>query len=427
MHNGFDYKFYTFSSGLRLVVVPMPATKTATVLVTVGTGSKYETKNINGISHFLEHMMFKGTSKRPGYLDISRELESIGAAYNAFTSKEYTGYYAKASAAKLDTIMDVVFDIFLNSKLDEAAIETEKGVIVEEINMYRDMPQSYVSELFEKLLYGDQPAGWDVAGEKEIVTALKRQNFVDYFTSHYVAENTVVAVAGNVDPEYIRSQTEKHFENIRHGKSLGKPAVTESQSEPQMILHEKATDQTHFYLGFRAFDMFDERKYPLGLLSIILGGGMSSRLFDEIREKRGLAYYIRAGNQAYTDSGFFMVRAGVNNDKVYDAISVTLKEIAKIKKDGVTAAELQQAKDNIEGSMALGLEHSDAVAESYSDSILYYGKVLTPEEELGKIKAVTQDQIHQAANQIFTNNHLNLAIIGPHEDQAKLRSLLTVE
>jgi predicted Zn-dependent peptidase len=427
MNNGFDYKFYTLESGLKLVVIPMPATKTATVLVTVGTGSKYETKNINGISHFLEHMMFKGTTKRPGYLDISRQLESIGAAYNAFTSQEYTGYYAKASASKLDTILDVVFDIFLNSKLDEQAIETEKGVIVEEINMYRDMPQSYVAELFEKLLYGDQPAGWTIAGEKEIVTSLKRDDFVNYFTTHYVAENTVVAVAGNVDPEYVKAQTEKYFANIRHGKSIGKPAVVESQKGPQMILHEKKTDQTHFYLGFRGFGMHDERKYPLGLLSIILGGGMSSRLFDEIREKRGLAYYIKAGNQAYTDSGFFLVRAGVNNEKIYDAIEVTLKEIAKIKKEGITPAELQQAKDNIEGSMALGLEHSDAVAEAYTDPILYTGKVLTPEEELAKIKAVTSDQILQVANQIFVNDGLNLSLIGPHEDESKLKSILTVE
>src|SRR3989338_5015188 len=194
MRDAFQHNFNVFDSGLRLVTIPMPATRTATVLVLVGTGSKYETRDINGISHFLEHMMFKGTTKRPGKLDIYRELDSIGAQYNAFTGKEYTGYYAKASVEKLDTILDVVFDIFLNSKLDEEDIKTEKGVIVEEINMYRDDPPSHVGNLFEKLLYGDQPAGWEIAGEKETVVNLKRDNFVNYFNTHYIAGNTIVAV-----------------------------------------------------------------------------------------------------------------------------------------------------------------------------------------------------------------------------------------
>ena len=407
MKEVFKHHFHTFDSGLRLVTIPMPATKTATVFVLVGTGSKYETKDINGISHFLEHMMFKGTVKRPGTMDIARELDCIGAEYNAFTGKEYTGYYAKASAEKLDITMDVVFDIFLNSKLSEDEITIEKGVIVEEINMYRDLPQRYVGEIFEKLLYGDQPAGWEISGEKEIVTALKRNQFVDYFNSHYVAENTIVAVAGSVDPEEVKNKVEKYFKTIRHGKSISKLAVTEKQEEPNLAVSYKKTDQTHFVLGFRAFDMFDDRKYALSVLSKILGGGMSSRLFYEVRERRGLAYYVRSDVSPYTDSGYLSISAGVNNEKALDAVKVILDEVRKVKADNLTEKELQQAKDNAEGSMALGLEHSDGVAMTYADSVLFHKKVLTPEEELDRIKRVTLENIHSLAKDFFLKSFKN--------------------
>ena len=330
MHETFKHHLETLDSGLRLVTIPMPATKTATVFVLVGTGSKYESKDINGISHFLEHMMFKGTTKRSGTMDIARELDSIGAEYNAFTGKEYTGYYAKASAEKLDTTLDVVFDIFLNSKFDENEIKTEKGVIVEEINMYQDLPQRHVSDLFEELLYGDQPAGWNIAGKKDTVVNFNRDQFVDYFNTHYVAENTIVAVAGNVKPEEVKKKVEDYFKNIRHGKSIGKPAVIEKQDEPKLLVSFKQTDQSHFILGFRSFGMFDDRRYALSVLSKIMGGGMSSRLFYEVRERRGLAYYVRSEVNPYTDSGYFGISAGVNNEKALDAIKVIIDEINKI-------------------------------------------------------------------------------------------------
>ncbi|HYU65008.1 MAG TPA: pitrilysin family protein [Candidatus Paceibacterota bacterium] len=426
MQNGFSHQFDTFDSGLRLITVPMGGTKTVTVLVLVGTGSKYETKEINGISHFLEHMMFKGTTKRPGYLDISRELDSIGAEYNAFTSKEYTGYYAKASSQKLDVIMDVVFDIFLNSKLDGEAIKVEKGVIIEELNMYRDDPPRYVGDLFERLLYGDQPAGWDVVGEKEIITKLERKDFVEYFNTHYIAENTVVAIAGDIDPVQIKEKVMNYFAEIRQGKPVTKLAVTEKQIQPQTLIHSKKTDQTHFHLGFRAYNIFDPRKYPLSVLATILGGGMSSRLFDEVREKRGLAYYVRAGKNDYTDSGSFVISAGVNNERAVEAIEVITEEIRKVKKDGVTPQELHQAIDQIIGRTALALEHSDAVAETYADPVLFQGKVLTPEEELDKIKKVTLADIMQVTSDIFQNEKLNLALIGPFDDSSQFEKLLKV-
>ena len=420
----FNHKLYNLDSGLRLVVIPMESTKTATVLVMVGTGSKYETKDINGVSHFLEHMMFKGTEKRPGKLDIAMELDGIGAEYNAFTGKEYTGYYAKASVKKLDTVMDVIFDIFLNSKLDGEEIDIERGVIIEELNMYRDMPQRYVGDLFEQLLYGDQPAGWDIGGEKETILKLKREEFINYFNTHYIAPKTVVAIAGNVDPEDIKNKVEVYFKNIRQGEKFGKPAVVEEQDEPKVLLHNKKTDQTHFILGVRAYDKFSEKKYPLGILSVILGGGMSSRLFSEVRDKRGLAYYIGAGGESYTDTGFFMVKAGVNNQKTVEALKVIMEELRKVKREGITSEELKRAKDQIEGSMALGLEHSDAVAETYAESLIFHNEILTPEYELDKMKKVTLEQVLKVASEIFDDKKLNLSLIGPFENENEFKQIL---
>ncbi len=389
-----NYQFQTLDSGLRLVTIPMEATKAATVLVLVGTGSKYETKETNGVSHFLEHMMFKGTTKRPGYLDISRELESLGAQFNAFTSKEYTGYYAKASADKVDVIMDVIFDIYQNSKLDEAAIQTERHVGVEEINM--------------------------------TVLNLKRENLVDYFNTHYTAQNTIVAIAGNIDPEKIRDKVSAHFSQIRLGALAAKAPVIENQAVPQVALHYKETDQTNFVLGFRAYSMKDDKRYALGGLASILGGGMSSRLVDEVREKRGLAYYISAGQQIYTDTGYIEISAGVNNEKVLEAVGVVMAEIQKVRKEGVTPLELRQAIDKAIGRTALALEHSDYIAESLAESILFQNQVLTPLDRLDKIKKVTLADIQGVAAEIFEAKRLNLAIVGPFKDPEPFRKLLTL-
>lgn len=424
MQNTYNHKLYTFDSGLRLVVVPMESTKTATVLVMVGTGSKYEAKNINGISHFLEHMMFKGTEKRPDKLDIARELDGIGAAYNAATSKENTWYYAKASVKKIDTVMDVIFDIFLNSKMDEKEVVLERGVIVEELNMYRDTPQRHIYDLFEKLLYGNQPAGWDIGGNNETVMSMKRDKLLDYFNTHYVASKTVVTVAGNVDPENIKDKVATYFKDVRRGDIFDKLAVVEKQSEPQILVHSKKTDQTNFILGTRAYDKYNDKKYPLGIMSVVLGGGMSSRLFSEVRDKRGLAYDIHAGVETYTDSGFFMVKAGVSNSKAIEALEVVMAELRKVKKEGITPEELQRAKDQIEGSMALGLEHSDAIAETYAESLIFHNKVLTPEEELDKMKKVTLDQVLEVASEIFDDKKLDLSLIGPFEKEDEFKEIL---
>lgn len=424
MDTALKYQLHTLPSGLRLVTVPMPAAKTATVLVLVKCGSKYEPRELSGISHFLEHMMFKGTKKRPGYLDISRELDGIGAAYNAFTSKEVTGYYAKAAATKLDTIMDAVFDIFLNSTLAQEAMEIERGPIIEELCMRRDDPQQHIGRLFEELLYGDQPAGWEVGGTQETVKSMVAPDLRRWFNTHYVAENTVIAVAGGIDPERVKKKVEEAFSNIRQAERAEKPAVIESQKIPGIITAAKDVEQLYVNLGVRGYNMFDDRRYPAALMAQILGGGMSSRLFEEVREKRGLAYYVWAANLNYTDSGYFEVGAGLNKAKAKEGIAVILTEMAKIAADGVTQEELKRVKDQAEGRMAFTLESTGGVADDYGGSVLFYDTVKTPEEELAKIQAVSGDDIKAVASDIFTNERLNLAIIGPAADGEAFRDVL---
>ena len=412
-----EFDYHKYPNGLRLITIPMEHTKTVTVLVMVGTGSRYETKEINGVSHFLEHMMFKGTERRPGALDISHELDSIGAEYNAFTSKEYTGYYAKAGAGHFGFVLDVISDIFLNSKLDSAEIEKERGVVIQEINMNFDNPMRHIGDVYEELMYGDQPLGWDIAGPKENILNIKAEKFREYFNTHYFDKNTVVAVAGKVSAEEVKKEVEKCFADIRQGTDLLKPLpVVINQQKPGVKIFHKETDQSHLILGVRGYDLFHPQKEVLKIMSVILGGGMSSRLFTEVREKRGLAYYVGTSSDSYLDAGDFSTFAGVENTKIQAAIEVILNEYKKIREERVSAGELQKAKDYIKGKMAISFESSDDLASFYAGQELLEGKIASPEEKFEKLNKVTVEQIHEAAQDIFRPEKLNLALIGPTED-----------
>lgn len=413
-HNHFDY--HAYPNGLRLITIPMEHTKTATVLMMAGTGSRYETKDISGVSHFLEHMMFKGTEKRPGYLDISQELDSIGAEYNAFTSKEYTGYYAKAGMENFDLILEVVSDIFLNSKMDLAEIEKERGVIIQEINMNFDNPMRHIGDVYEELLYGDQPLGWNIAGTKETILAMKPEKIREYFNTHYFAENTVVAVAGNINPVKVKEQVNLYFSNMRRQAVLKPWPVEIKQEKPGLKIFNKKTDQAHIILGARGYDSSNPKKEVLSLMAVILGGGMSSRLFVEVREKRGLAYYVSASSDSYQDAGDFSAFAGLEKTKLLSALEVILEEFKKFKKEKVAEKELRKAKDYLKGKMAISFESSDDLASFYATQELLHREVLTPEEKFEKLNRVTAEEIREAANDIFQNNKLNLAVIGPIEE-----------
>ncbi len=406
----------TLANGLRVITVPITDHPSVTVLVMAETGSKYENKQTNGLSHFLEHMLFKGTPRRPEATDVSRELDSIGAQYNAFTSNEYTGYYAKTAPHQLDISLDLLSDIYLNPLFKVEEMEKEKGVIIEEIRMYNDLPQRIVGDVFMGLVYGDQPAGWKVIGSEGNVRSFSREQLVAYKTSQYVAESTLVIVAGSFDESKIIDQVDKAFATIPTTKKSAKLAVVESQSAPVIKTFFKETDQTHLIIGVRSFAIADPRSPIINVLATVLGKGMSSRLFAKMRDQLGICYYVHADQDAYTDHGVFEIGAGVDNSRVKEAIVGILEECVRLKDELVSPAELKKVKDFIAGNTLLGLETSDARGEFCAYQEILKGKIESPEEMMAKIQAVTAEEVRALAQEIFVDKHLNMAIVGKFKD-----------
>lgn len=408
------------------MAVPIKNSPSVTVMSLIEAGSKYENKQNNGISHFLEHMFFKGTERRPKAIDISREFDAMGAQNNAFTSQEVTGYWAKAHKKHTEKMLDIIADMYLHPTFPANDLETEKGVIVEEINMYEDLPQRLVHEVFDELLYGDQPAGWSVAGTKENVRSFSRDNFVNYRKQHYVASATTIVVAGDVDEKDIFKKVEKAFANISTGKKTGKKKVVEKQIIPTVKLRYKETDQTHLVIGFRTFNLYDKRMPILGLLSTILGKGMSSRLFQKMREQLGICYYIKTGVNELTDHGNLVIFAGVDSTRVEEGIKGILEELKKIRDEKILESELRKAKDYAIGNLYLGLESSDALANFFGFQEILRDKIKTPKDIEKEIEKITANDIQKVAQEIITNSKLNLAIVGKYKDEERFKKILKI-
>lgn len=401
------------SNGVRLIIVPAKNSKIVTVLALVGIGSKYENKKNNGISHFLEHMYFKGTKTRPNPKSVAETMDKIGGVYNAFTSDEYTGYYAKVASPHFEKALDWVSDIFLNSKIPESEMEKEKDVIIEEINMIKDHPMNYINTIWTSLLYGDQPAGWDIAGTKETVTSLNRKDLVNYMKNGYVGSNTVICISGDFGKSNnVEELVNKYFSNISKKECISKLPVIEHQKSPQMIVEKRKTDQAHICLGVRAYDMFHPQRYTLSVLATILGKMMSSRLFIKIREEMGLAYYINTDYESSTDTGYLVTQVGVDNKKAVMAVSEILKEYKKISSKKVPLDELNKAKENIKGKLAISLESTDAKASFYGINYLLKKETPTIEEMFREIDSVTAEDVLSVSKDIFKPEKLNLAVIG---------------
>ncbi len=418
------YKKTTLKNGLRIITIPQKSTQAVTALILVGTGSKYETKENNGISHFLEHMYFKGTKKRPTPLAVVETLDKIGGIYNAFTGEEYTGYFAKVAVSYTELALDWISDIYLNSLLPKKEIKKERGVIIEEINMYYDHPMFYIGILWNQLIYGDQPAGRPLFGTKENIIKMTQQELLNYMKNQYVASNTIVCLAGKIKEKEAISKVKKYFSKISTKKSKAKPSVIEKQNKPQILLQPKKTDQAHLALGVRAYNLFHPQKFAQEILGVILGGMMSSRLFIEVREKLGIAYYIKTNIDSNPDTGHLTTQAGVDNKNVERAISVILREYRKISQKRIPAKELKKAKEYIKGKTALELESSDAQAAFYAGQELLENKILTSEEIFKKIDKVSINDILKVAKDIFQPQKLNLALIGPFKDKEKFEKLL---
>ncbi len=411
-------------NGLRILTVPMKDNPTVTVLVLVEAGSKYENKENNGISHFLEHMCFKGTNKRPSALEITKELDSIGAQYNAFTGQEYTGYYAKADYKNLDKILDVVSDMYVDPILPEGEIEKEKGVIIEEINMYEDLPQRKVWDVMFELLYGDAPVGWSIAGPKENIKNVKKADFIDYRMRHYVSESTTIIVAGKIKEKEVIEKVKKAFDKMSSRKKEDKKKVVENQKEPQIKIHYKDTDQTHLIIGSRTYNTYNKYNPIIRVMSAVLSGGMSSRLFQRMRDQLGICYYVRAGNETFTDHGFFAVSAGVDSTRVKEAIKAILEELRRVATETISKEELEKVKQYLIGSLHLGLESSDAVADFYGEQEIFHKEIKNPDDIVKEINAVKAEDIKLMAERIFKNEGLNMAIIGKFKDDKEFKEIL---
>lgn len=412
-------------NGLRVILVPQPGSLATTVMVSVQAGSKYETKDQNGISHFLEHMCFKGTAKRPKPIDISAELDGLGAQSNAFTSQESTAYFAKAKNGNFNEILDVVADMYLNPIFDPNEIEKEKGVIIQELNMYADTPARRVQELFMQLVYGDQPAGWDIVGRKEVIRKITRNDFIKYRSRHYVPQATIVTISGGFKEKGLMKNIEKYFLALKPGPKSNKLKVKEIQSKPKELVHFKKSDQTHLIMGFRAFGIHDKRRLALQVGSEVLGGGMSSRLFKKIRDELGAAYYVRAEADLYSDHGLFTMSAGVDHTKIGAVIKAGLNEFASLRDDLVSEKELKKAKEHLIGNLFLSLETSDELGAFFTFQELLGLKLTSAQEIARKVNAITSDDVRDVMRAVIKNNRLNLALIGPFKKQS-FRAILKV-
>ncbi len=409
------YERHVLQNGLRVFLAPMKETQAVTILFLFGVGSRYEADKENGLSHFLEHMMFKGTQKRPTTLDISQELDSLGAEYNAYTGEERTGYYVSAAAEDFPIAFDVITDMLYNSTFSDEEIEKEKGVICEEIKMYHDNPTSYLDEISGQLVFGDTPLGRDVAGTAETVKSFQRDHFVEYKQRFYGPENTIVAITGNPAKHDWLNYIEGTLAHLTPGQLSQFAKQEELRGKPTVTIGHRPIDQAHLSLTHYAFPFVDERNETLDVLSNILGGTMSSRLFIEVRERRGLAYYVNSGISNFRDIGTLECSAGVDPTKLHDTITVMIEQINRLKNEPVSEEELLRAKRNIKGRISLRLEDSHAIARYLVNEELFYNQVIQPEEYIAKIEKVTASDIMEIANQVFQVEGRKLAVVGPIE------------
>jgi predicted Zn-dependent peptidase len=414
-----EFQIHNLKNGMRVLTVPLPQSETVTVLTLVNTGSDYELPNEAGISHFLEHMCFKGTVKRPTAHSILMELDNLGAETNAFTDHEITGYYAKGDAKHWKKFVDIIADVYLNSTFPADEIEKEKGVIIEEINMYEDMPQNVISERFEKFMYGESPVGLPILGNKESVRSFTRDNFVNYHTRQYNPQNTVIIVAGPVKNTDVNKEVEKYFKNFTGTKVKKiKPVLFPKLKNPILNIN-KNTDQVHAVIGFGGYMRGSPKSKKAKLLAGILGSGMSSRLFQLLREELGVCYYITAGQSIHSHSGRFLIASGLTKDSTSLVITKIIEECKKIKNHKISEIELQKVKNYLTGMSKMGLESSDARAYFYGSQLLLDKEVKTINQKIKDINDVTTKDVVTVAKELFNFDNLYIGLIGP-ENSIKL-------
>jgi predicted Zn-dependent peptidase len=418
------YQRHQLDNGLRVLSVDMPQVQSVTCMIMLAAGSRYETPDTNGIAHFAEHMFFKGTERRPTAREIGMEVDSLGAEFNAFTSKEYTGYYVKCASDYRDRALDVLVDMLRNSKFAEEEIEREKGVIVEEMNMYYDTPRDFIGGVYDQLLYGDQPLGWDIIGRKETVRAATRETFLGYVDQWYKPERMVVGLGGRLEGDPLETLERLLGDLEAETTGTAPPVELNGDGGPQVAVHQKDSDQAHLCLGVRSYPLVHPDRYALQLLSTVLGTGMSSRLFTEVRERRGLAYYVFAANQSYTDAGSLYSQAGVDIERCDEAVETIANEFKRIVQEPIPAEELEKARALAKGRFVLRLENPQGMTMFGLMREVLEGRAVEPDEILEGLDAVTGEDVQRVADDVIGSNGIKLALIGPFDDEQRFQQLL---
>jgi len=414
----------TLKNGLRLQAVEMPGTNVVTTLILVGAGSRYEDISIAGISHFLEHMFFKGAKKYPTPKSVAEAVDSFGGEFNAFTGKEYAGYYVKSGQENLTKSLDVLSDMMLHSQFNSAEIDRERGVILEEMAMYLDAPMYQISWDFEQLVFGDQPLGRDQIGTKELIKSVTQDQFKQYQKELYVPENTVITVAGAVNEKTLE-EVEQYFQFEDGKQSRQSHPFDDSVHTEKFKIRVKKTEQYHISLGLKALSETDERFPALRVLSTILGGNMSARMFQNVREKKGLCYSIRTQVDEFTDTGLLTTRAGVKLDDVLKATQAIRDEYDDILTNGIQAEELVKAKNFLCGKIDLSTEDTEEVAHHFGKDALLYGIKEDFDQWKTKIRTVTKDDVDVLAKELLQGKNLRFAGIGPQIDEAELLKIIS--
>jgi predicted Zn-dependent peptidase len=416
------YERHVLDNGLRVLTANLPEAQSVTCMVMLSAGSRYETPDTNGIAHFSEHMFFKGTERRPSAREIAGEIDAIGGEFNAFTGKEYTGYYVKCAAEHRDVALDVIVDMLRNSRFDAEEIEREKGVIIEEMNMYFDTPRDYIGGVYESLLYGDQPLGWDIIGRKETVRGATRETFMSYLDQWYHPSRMVLGLGGRVGDDVLE-RAQELFGDLP-AVETGQPGPVEPHENGRVSVFTKQSDQAHIVLGVASYPLEHPDRYVLQVLSTVLGGGMSSRLFTEVRERRGLAYYVFGINHSYTDAGSLYAQAGVDINRIDDAVTTIRDELRKIAAEAVPADELEKARNFAKGRFVLQLESPQGLILFGLRREVLEGRAPDLDEVLEGLNAVTAEDVQRVAQELIRDDRLRLAVIGPFDDAERFEALL---
>ncbi len=410
------FQQYTLPNKARVILAPRPGTEVCTTLVLFKVGSRHETARTNGVSHFLEHLFFKGTTNRPTALDISQVLDGLGAQYNAFTGKDYTGYYVKVGSQHTSTAVDLLQDLLLNPLFEQDEIDRERGVVIEEINMYDDNPMAIVEEVLEETVFGKtHPLGYRIAGPKENIQTITRKQILNYRTTHYRPDRMVIVLAGKV-PAQVKQWLKNGFGQMslpQQKQSVPKPFGA-TQRAFRLQLETKPTAQSHLAIGFPAPAYNHTDLLATKVLATLLGGGMSSRLFINVRERQGLCYYIRASVSPYEDTGIFTVNAGFDTSRIHQAIAAIMEQLQLIAEHRVDPVELQKAKDCIRGHLQIQLEDSEYVASWWAHQALFLRNSITPAQYESKIDNITPAQIQRVAARLFQFHRMTAAIVGPY-------------